>query len=80
MIYFVVEVPFCSSIHHNNNYILLVSVVVELCSTTDVRDKDNKTPLHWACVRGSKDVVQYLVEERKMDLGEIIDKGERKVN
>ncbi len=46
-------------------------MIVELCSTTDVRDKDNWTPLHWACVGGSKDVVQYLVEELKMDVGEI---------
>ena len=54
----------------------IISVLV-LCSTTDVRDKDNKTPLHWACEGGSIDVVQYLVEERKMDVGEIIDKRER---
>ncbi len=46
-------------------------MIVELCSTTDVRDKDNRTPLHYACVEGSKDVVQYLVEELKMDVGEI---------
>ncbi len=46
-------------------------MIVELCFTTDVRDKDNMTPFHWACWRGSKDVVQYLVEERKMDVGEI---------
>ncbi len=54
----------------------IISVLV-LCSTTDVRDKDNKTPLHWACGGGSIDVVQYLVEEKKMDVGEIIDKRER---
>ena len=46
-------------------------MIVELCSTTDVRDKNNMTPLHWACVGGSIDVVQYLVEERKIDVGEI---------
>ena len=55
----------------------IISVLV-LCSTTDVRDKDNKTALYWACEGRSKlDVVQYLVEERKMDVGEIIDKRER---
>ncbi len=44
-------------------------VIVELCSTTDVRDKNNRTLVHWAA---SKDVVQYLVEELKMDaVGEI---------
>ncbi len=41
-----------------------------------MRDKDNKTPLHYACfigpgVHGRKDMVQYLVEEEKMDIGEI---------
>ncbi len=46
-------------------------MIVELCFTTDVRDKDNRGPLHWACNGGSKDVVQYLVEKRKMDVGEI---------
>ncbi len=46
-------------------------MIVELCFTTDVRDINNMTPLHWACVRGSKDMVQYLVEEGKMDVGEI---------
>ena len=46
-------------------------MIVELCSTTDVRDKDNMTPLHWACLGGSKDLIQYLVEEGKMDIGEI---------
>ena len=46
-------------------------VIVELCSTTDVRDDYNRTALHWACNGGSKDTVQYLVEELKMDVGEI---------
>ena len=46
-------------------------MIVELCSTTDVRDDYNRTPLHVACVVGSKDLVQYLVEELKMDVGEI---------
>ena len=41
-------------------------MIVELCSTTDVRDEDNM-----ACRGGRKDVVQYLVEELKMYLGEI---------
>ncbi len=53
---------------HNNNYVVSI---VEVYSTTDVRDEDNRTPLHWACWSGSKDVVQYLVEELKMDVGEI---------
>ncbi len=36
-----------------------------------MRDEDNRTPLQWACRIGSKDVVQYLVEELKVDVGEI---------
>ncbi len=40
-------------------------------STTDVRDKYNRTPLHCACEGGSKHVVQYLVEEAKCYVGEI---------
>ncbi len=36
-----------------------------------MRDKYDRTPLHWACESGSKDVVQYLVEELKKDVGEI---------
>ncbi len=36
-----------------------------------MRDKGNRTPLLLACEGGSKDVVQYLVEELKMDVGEI---------
>ncbi len=48
-----------------------------LCSITDVRDKNNMTLLHLACEGESKDMVQYLVEELKMDVGEIIDKRER---
>ncbi len=46
-------------------------MIVELCSTTDVRDKDNMTLVDWICEGASKDVVQYLVEELKMDVGEI---------
>ena len=46
-------------------------MIVELCSTTDVRNGDKKTLLHSACSGGSKDVVQSLVEELKMDVGEI---------
>ncbi len=46
-------------------------MTVELCSTTDVRGENNWTPLFFACEGGSKDMVQYLVEELKMDVGEI---------
>ncbi len=36
---------------------------------TDVRDKVNLTPLHRACVGGSIQVVKYLVEVLKVDVG-----------
>ena len=39
---------------------------------TGVRDKDNKTPLHYACRGGEKDVLVYLVGELKCDIGEFI--------
>ena len=35
-----------------------------------MRDTDGWTPLHWACVMGHKEVVQYFVEEVKCDVGE----------
>ena len=35
-----------------------------------VRDKDNKTPLHYACRGGKKDVIAYLVEDLECDIGE----------
>ncbi len=39
-----------------------------LCA--DVRDYENMTPLHNACLGGHKDVVQYLVEKANCDIGE----------
>ena len=42
---------------------------------TDVRDEDNMTLLHVACLNGHKEVVQYLVEEVKCDVGECICQG-----
>ena len=37
-----------------------------------MRDKDNMTPLQWACKKGHKEIVQYLVEEVKCDVGELL--------
>ena len=39
---------------------------------TDVMDKNNQTPLHLACRGGSLEVVRYLVEDVKCDVGELI--------
>ena len=37
---------------------------------SDVRNKRNSTPLHKACFYGQKEVVKFLVEELKCDVGE----------
>ena len=36
---------------------------------TDVRDVWDRTPLHHACIDGHIQVVQYLVEVLKVDVG-----------
>ena len=43
---------------------------------TDVRDKYNWTPLHWACAEGHKDVITYLIEDIKCDVGECVDQSD----
>ena len=58
-----------------NNYVSVHSISADiefslLCKHSDVRNNENKTPLHLACSHGSKEVVQYLVEEVKCDVGE----------
>ena len=40
-----------------------------------MRDKENKTPLHYACKSESKDLVQYLVEKAKCDVGTVYNFG-----
>ncbi len=37
---------------------------------TDVRNKYNRTPLHKACEEGHIQLVKYLVEEGRCDVGE----------
>ena len=39
---------------------------------TDVGDINNLTALHYACVNGNKELIQYLVEELKCDVGEFV--------
>ena len=39
---------------------------------TEVRDKNNVTPLLYACEYGNKELVQYLVGELKCDVGEFV--------
>ena len=39
---------------------------------TDVRDEQNMTPLHYACIGGHKDLVVYLIEVIKCDVGECV--------
>ena len=49
----------------SNNFILCT----QLCCT-DVSNKDAMSPLHSACLRGHKDVVEYLVEKANCDVSE----------
>ncbi len=45
-------------------------VITSLISPhTDVRDRINGTPLHDACANGHIQVVKYLVEVLKVDVG-----------
>ncbi len=37
---------------------------------TEVRDKNNQTPLDTACLFGHTEVVKFLVEEAKCNIGE----------
>ena len=45
---------------------------------TDLRDRNrnNWTPLHWACEGGHKDLVKYLIEKIKCDVGECVDQSD----
>ena len=38
--------------------------------SVDVRDNINRTPLHMACEMGHVDLVKYLVEKAKCNVGE----------
>ena len=42
-----------------------------VCTHKEVRDKNNRSILHYACRGGSKDIVKYLIEELKFDLGKL---------
>ena len=37
---------------------------------TDVKNKYNRSPLHFACENGNKGVVEYLVEKANCDVSE----------
>ena len=39
---------------------------------TDARSNKNETVLHSACAGGSQELVQYLVEDLKCDVGEFV--------
>ncbi len=61
-----------SSLEYYSYFMCVLCTCYEVSPHTDVRDKDNRTPLHWACMGGSLKVVQYLVEDLKWDIGECI--------
>ncbi len=55
------------------NIILTIYVVIvslEVSPHTGVRGRANYTPLHNACIVGHKDIVQFLVEVCKCNIGE----------
>ena len=43
---------------------------IRLCHHSDVMDKNNMTPFLVGCWKGHKDVIQYLAEVCKCNLGE----------
>ena len=45
------------------------TIIYHLCCA-DVRDEDNKSPLHLACEGGHKCIVEYLVEKANCDVSE----------
>ena len=53
-----------------NNISHLIIEYIEVSPYTDTRDVGNLTPLHYACVGGHIQLVKYLVEELKCDVGE----------
>ena len=53
-------------ISYNTSYFAVQNILTD----TDVRDKDNKTPLHHACEGRDKEILVYLVEEINCNVGE----------
>ena len=53
-----------------NNISHLIIEYIDVSPHTDVRDRRGLTPLHRACVGGNIQLVKYLVEELKCDVGE----------
>ena len=53
-----------------NNISHLIIEYIEVSPHTDVRDKWGQTPLHMPCGMGHIQLVKYLVEELKWDVGE----------
>ena len=39
---------------------------------TDVKSTEDVTPLHFACVGGNKEIVQYLLQKLKLDVGKFV--------
>lgn len=57
-----------------SNYPGVVKLLVERGGAAVNRGDgdDNSTALHWACVRGHKDIMQYLVKGAKCNVGECV--------
>ena len=52
------------------NMLCMLLVRFDVTLHTDVRGRTNWTALHLCCVSGHREVIQYLVEEVKCDVGE----------
>ena len=49
-----------------------VNITNHTFTHSEVRDKNNETPLHYACYYGHTEIVKFLVEEAKCNIGELI--------
>ena len=59
------EVSMFTVSQHASHY----TIIYHLCCA-DVRDEDNRSPLHLACEGGHKRMVEYLVEKGNCDVSE----------
>ena len=48
----------------------VVVVIPPHVRCADVKDQEDRSPLHLACVGGHKDVVEFLVEKANCDVSE----------
>ena len=59
-----------------NKFMIFKYLLVEQKCTTDCKDKDGYTPLHYACASGQRNIVQYLYREKLSDLVHTTNSGD----